>query len=80
MASIDDGTTISHPRGSTMIFLDSPAKLRVGVRMADAGRSPRSEPLADGVATSAWHDRLDTSAHLGTRLRRCSHAFETFAG
>ena len=63
-----------------MIFLNRPGKHRVGVRMADADRSPRSEPLADGVATSAWHDRLDASAPLGTRLRRCCHAFETFAG
>ncbi len=57
-----------------MIFLDSPAKLRVGVRESDAGRSPRSEPLADDVAASARQSILNILALTG-RLSRCCHAF-----
>lgn len=62
-----------------MIFRDRPPKLGMGARMADAGRLPRPEPLAEGVATSARQDSFDSHARESMRLRRC-HAPETFAG
>jgi len=63
-----------------MLLNQNPVTLGMGVRLTDAVRSHRSEPLVEGVATSTRQDSFDMRAPLGTRLRRCCHAYETIAG
>ncbi len=60
-----------------MIALMNPHKAGAGAWKSDADRSPRSEPLADDVAASAWQSILNILALTG-RLSRCCHAVRDF--